>query len=367
MFSINNDQTLKNVKCQFCYSSTMEELMSLHVISEPELHPTSREYALHIFEMLPEDLQQEIRALEHEFGHWNYCLDFFGSLVSGEANYQCDYEQMAVLAEQMPLSCFAYNVLGLLGYHEAVSQETFDIWYETPQECEEKIFGLGYDRMARSSVASILRNTERLRKKALEILKKYWDMAFCREWDSISRCVRDFIEREEMSLNYTSLADYLKQFHSQLKIEDGYLIFDREPRLMVKFGQIESLTITPTIFGDNHLHGSVYQSRVNLNLNLNYRMLQISKPIPESYFQLLRALSDESRFKILKVLWNGDATTKEISDILRLSTSTVSLHLKLLREADLVTSSKVKKFVYYRLKKEKIFSLQDQTINYLKY
>ncbi len=90
-----------------------------------------------------------------------------------------------------------------------------------------------------------------------------------------------------------------------------------------------------------------------MNLNLNYRALQVSKPIPDSYFQLMRVLSDESRFKILKVLWNGEATTKEISDILRLSPSTISLHLKMLREADLVTSSKIKKFVYYRLKKDK--------------
>lgn len=227
--------------------------------------------------------------------------------------------------------------------------------------------GAGLQLMELEDAMYIVSCTDELRTRLLRIIREYWDAAFSKEWDSISSYVKDIIYYEEMSLSHSTLLEYLSQFHSQLKVEGGYLIFNKTPKLMIEVGRIESLVITPSIFGDSHLHGSIYGDRVNMTMNLNYRALQVSRPVPDAYFQLLRALSDESRFRILKVLWNGDATTKEISDILRLSPSTISLHLKLLKEADLVTSSKIKKFVYYRLKREKLMTLEEQTLNYLKY
>ncbi|MCC8027561.1 MAG: metalloregulator ArsR/SmtB family transcription factor [Clostridium sp.] len=367
MLSISNDKTLKNVKCQFCYSSTMEELMSFHVMAEPELHPACGDFAMHIHDMLPKDLQKEIDYIGRNFGHWYYILDLVGTLIDESANYQCDFNAMAEKIMLVPMVEFIYYVLGLSVHELDITLDTFAGWSLDEERCREELSARGYELMDMDIAAYVLANSGELKNRLIEVLKDYWDFAFSKEWESISSYVKDIIVYEEISLSHTTLLEYLKQFHSQLKIDGGMLIFDKKPMLAARISQIESLTITPTIFGDNHLHGSVYGNRVNMNLNLNYRALQVSKPIPDSYFQLMRVLSDESRFKILKVLWNGEATTKEISDILRLSPSTISLHLKMLREADLVTSSKIKKFVYYRLKKDKLLTLQDQMLNYLKY
>lgn len=365
MLSVSNDQTMKNVTCQFCYSSTMEELMSFHVMAEPELHPSCADFVLHLYQSLPEEVQKEIDFLGECFGKWHYALDLVGMLVEENANYQCDYEIIEEKVLLLPTVEFLYYVLGL--EISGISLETFREWYPDEKRCEQELKKREYHLIAMDKVIYLFDHTGEIRSRLLQVLKNYWDLCFKNEWETISGYVRDIIEYEQLSLEHTTLLSYLEQFHKNLRVENGMLIFDKKPPLTAVISRIELLTITPTIFGDSHLHGNVDGKRVNLNLNLDYRALQVSKPIPDAFFQLMRVISDESRFKILKVLWKGDATTKTISGILRISPSTVSIHLKVLKEADLVTCSKVKKFVYYRLKKDRLLTLQDELLNYLKY
>lgn len=369
MFAINNEKTLKKVKCQFCYSSTMEEIMSLHVMAEPEIHPICREFVMHIHEGLPQKLQEEIDSFGEQYGSWYYVLDLVGALIDENANYQCDLPTIVERIAVMPPAEFGYYMTGLSASVPvlSVSLDEFKSWYPDVQKCREELEKRQYHLMGMEHALFLLEHAEEMKKHLIQVLQEYWDVAFSKEWESISSYVKDIISYEEISLSHTSLFEYLERFHPQLKIEGGMLVFEQNPKQSTEIAGIDSLMITPSVFGDNHLHGNIYGNRVNMLLNLNYRALQVSRPIPDSFFQLFRVLSDESRFKILKVLWNGDATTKEISDILRLAPSTISLHLKLLKEADLVTSSKVKKFVYYRLKKDKLLLVQEQMMNYLKY
>lgn len=367
MFVIDNEKSLKKVKCQFCYSSSMEEVFSLHVMADPEHHPTCGEWVMHIHDGLPEKLRQEIDEFGAKFGKWLYVLDLLGLVLDECANYQCDLSLISEKILVLPALDFLYYVLGLCETRLDISKATFAEWYPDEKKCCAELEKRNYDLMEMESVIYMIDHVGAMKRKIIEILQGYWDAAFSREWGSISEYVKDIIYHEQLSLSHMSLMEYLTQFHAQLKIRDGLLIFDRHPVLSIPLQDIETLYITPSIFGDSHLHGNVSEGLVNITLNLNYRALQISRPIPDSYFQTLRALSDESRFKILKVLWNGDATTKEISEIMRLSPSTISIHLKVLKEADLVDCRKVKKFVYYRIKKENLLTLQDLMLNYLKY
>jgi DNA-binding transcriptional ArsR family regulator len=62
---------------------------------------------------------------------------------------------------------------------------------------------------------------------------------------------------------------------------------------------------------------------------------------------LLKALSDESRINIFRLLLERDAYIEVISERLKLSPSTVSFHLKKLVEAGLVTSKKDQYYTIY--------------------
>ena len=62
-----------------------------------------------------------------------------------------------------------------------------------------------------------------------------------------------------------------------------------------------------------------------------------------------KALSDETRREILKMLKNKDMSAGEISEQFNMSKPSISKHLDILREAELVSSEKKGQFVIYSI------------------
>jgi len=65
--------------------------------------------------------------------------------------------------------------------------------------------------------------------------------------------------------------------------------------------------------------------------------------------KIFKALSDANRLRILKMLEVRPLCVCEIREVLNLANSTVSKHLSVLREADLITDQKDARWVNYRL------------------
>jgi len=65
--------------------------------------------------------------------------------------------------------------------------------------------------------------------------------------------------------------------------------------------------------------------------------------------QIFKALSDKSRLRILKMLQKKSLCVCEITEILKLATSTASKHLSILRDAGLIIDEKDKKWINYRI------------------
>lgn len=64
---------------------------------------------------------------------------------------------------------------------------------------------------------------------------------------------------------------------------------------------------------------------------------------------LFKALNDATRRKILEMLQKKDMTAGEIADKFNISFPSISHHLDLLKQAQLVTTKKEGQFVYYSL------------------
>ncbi len=65
--------------------------------------------------------------------------------------------------------------------------------------------------------------------------------------------------------------------------------------------------------------------------------------------KLFKALNDPTRRKILELLQKKDLTAGEIADSFEISKPTLSHHLDLLRQADLILSEKDGQFITYSL------------------
>jgi len=69
--------------------------------------------------------------------------------------------------------------------------------------------------------------------------------------------------------------------------------------------------------------------------------------------KVFKALSDSNRIRILKMLEKRHLCVCEITKILTLASSTVSKHLSILRDAELILDEKDGKWVNYYLNQEK--------------
>lgn len=74
-----------------------------------------------------------------------------------------------------------------------------------------------------------------------------------------------------------------------------------------------------------------------------------------------KALSDKTRREILRLLRKGQMTAGDIASRFDMSFATVSHHLSILKEADLVSDSKDGKYIIYELNS----SVIDDVIAYI--
>lgn len=72
----------------------------------------------------------------------------------------------------------------------------------------------------------------------------------------------------------------------------------------------------------------------------------------QDIMDMLKALADEKRIRILYALKGGELCVCQLIALLELAPSTVSKHLTILRSARLVDSRKEGRWMYYRLSKE---------------
>ena len=68
-----------------------------------------------------------------------------------------------------------------------------------------------------------------------------------------------------------------------------------------------------------------------------------------SFGDTFKALSDPVRRKILELLKDRRMSAGEIAGNFDMTQATISYHLKILRQADLIRESKEKNYIYYEL------------------
>ena len=68
-----------------------------------------------------------------------------------------------------------------------------------------------------------------------------------------------------------------------------------------------------------------------------------------SFAETFKALSDPVRRQILELLKNGRLSAGNIAEHFNMTQATVSYHLKVLKQADLIRETREKHFIFYEL------------------
>jgi DNA-binding transcriptional ArsR family regulator len=81
--------------------------------------------------------------------------------------------------------------------------------------------------------------------------------------------------------------------------------------------------------------------------------------------ELFRSFSDTSRVRLLSVLTEQEVNVGNLADLVGLSESAVSHHLRGLRQMELVNARRNGKEVYYRVEDEHIIALFRQGVSHI--
>lgn len=76
--------------------------------------------------------------------------------------------------------------------------------------------------------------------------------------------------------------------------------------------------------------------------------------------KVLKAIADETRMEILMLLLRHDHCVRALANELRLSEATVSQHLKVLREADLIIGERRGYFMHYAVERSALRALANE-------
>ena len=77
--------------------------------------------------------------------------------------------------------------------------------------------------------------------------------------------------------------------------------------------------------------------------------------------EILAALADENRRKILQKLKEGQISSGDLANALSMTPQALSYHLSKLKKADLIYETKYKNYIYYELN----LSVLDETIMWI--
>jgi ArsR family transcriptional regulator len=83
--------------------------------------------------------------------------------------------------------------------------------------------------------------------------------------------------------------------------------------------------------------------------------------------ELFRAFSDTSRVRILFALTTQEMNVNALAELVGISESAVSHHLRGLRQMELVVARREGKEVYYRIEDEHIISLFGEGVKHVRY
>jgi len=90
------------------------------------------------------------------------------------------------------------------------------------------------------------------------------------------------------------------------------------------------------------------------------------EPLPPADLQrLLRALGDNARLSVLRLVAEQPRSTRELAPLVGISEATLSRHLRVLTEAGAVSRRREGRFVLYALEQERLAQLEPGLLGYL--
>lgn len=353
-----------DINCTISYSAPLEQLFCLNALVDPESHPDCKFWAKDRFSHLSKELQDEVMFFAKHYAKWIFATDVVEHLSVGLTPAECTIANISKLIKEMDPIEFAYIFLGFSAFDH--SKTRLADWFADPKSFKPEDLGEQRFFLKTEDVIFFFENSTSIKHRLSWVMEEYWHQSFQYDWEYIEPYMRSFINKEYSKVAQKGAFQYVKEMHPNITFKDGFLTFQKEPDFSINIKNISEVSINLSVFIGSSLAVNIIGSKLYLTKNLGFQSAITASPVPTDLVNITKACSDETRLKMLKIFWNGQATTQSLSEILHLSPSAISLHIKQLKAANLIDSYKDGKFVYYYINASAIQGIHQILISYLK-
>lgn len=217
---------------------------------------------------------------------------------------------------------FFYNFWGL-----EISEEKIDRYLKNDRSLEDFFYGYKYLCDNLDAFKYIVNNTEQFLDMLLKCTLEFYTDEFKKLMDDLY---------ENYKSEFIKLENELKVYEP---IEISQNIMGRNFRRKDPY---EEYIFIPSYF----LIGKYVRYMSDIQI-LVYKMIDNTEVKVDKMFQVLKVISDSTRFEILKLLMKEPMYGKQISEIIKLTTPTISHHLEQLRSVGIISEERIKNVKYF--------------------
>jgi DNA-binding transcriptional ArsR family regulator len=352
------------------YSSYIETILSLQVLYDPHHHGALLPWVIRFKEKISPETYREIRYFGDNIREWIFLIDLALDLPDlGRMSFADVVSHIA----KMPRETFVFRLLG-----ERVPPAEIEAAFASPANHElvfRRLDITGERRQA--EMAHLFEAPEKIRKELCEFLISYWNDYFEEEYHWVELLLVKGVKDEAKRLEEESLPRFLARVSGGLvtrekklrRAQPDHLIIETPGGpLDVALADLKEIVLFPSLFVSPQNIFELSDGRLVMSYSVPpgvYLRRDILMP-PEQLSRLLKTLADETRLKIMKLMMQDRQCTQGLAVELSLAEPTISRHLKLLREADLISSAKEGNYIYYTLRLERIAELHMKILDFLR-
>lgn len=309
------------------YSPVIELVCAVHLLTDPAHHQYEMKWAEEMLSILS---QEELEALQTIKYYPAGGIEFLNYVL--EAKELTDIERFIDYIDNSDVIDFFFYLLNENIEKEKISEAFTDI--NCRYKIQEKIKWI----VENDILMYFFDNPKEIKDKAVKILYAVYRNGFNKKLEQAMDKLEEGVAYVNSFIGKDSLEGVLEKITGKPKrVFVGYKEYNIIPSYFVSPRLIR-------IYSDN-----------NLYMVIDCRFTRDKKEaLLDELSSLLKVIDDKSRMEILRILVNNKSYGKALSDIIGISTPTISHHLEILKQAGLVKEEKIRNIKYFYADKERL-------------
>jgi DNA-binding transcriptional ArsR family regulator len=340
------------------YSPVLEAVLSLHVLAEPKHHPLQHRWVRRMRGLSPAT-RREIEAFS--FAYRAYIPN---GLSPGPAGGLTGFhEELARFAAQSPATARFELTRGL---DDPRSSRDARRIAQRPSQETIRAAAKRLDKRQADAVHLVLERPAAALQRFATLLADYWDQAFAAEWERLEPELANTVAAAGTLIATRGLYALLGSLWPELRTDPaaGRFWIERQHDHTIQIAADQRLLLIPSYYVWPHV-------RVNCDRpwppTVIYPAPQLTSQAhpslaPQELLRVLRALSDETRLRTLRLIAQQPRSTQELAPLLNITEAAVSKHLRALTDAGLLDRQRQGYWVIYRLQRNALAGI-GQSLN----